>query len=271
VNGPRAAPLGILAGGGALPRLVAQAARDAGRPVHVVGFAGFCEARTLDGFPHDVVPLAKVGRVFAALRAAGCREVVLAGPVRRPGFGDMIPDLAGLAAVAKLLPVWGGDASLLARVLALIEAEGFTALGAHDVAPGLLAARGVWGRHAPDAAANTDIAAGFAAARALGARQRGQAVLVRDGRVVAEETRAGTRALIAHPDARGTVLVKAVMPGQDRRVDLPTIGAETVAAAVVAGLRGIAVEAGAALVIERDAAVAAADAAGLFLVGGDAP
>ncbi len=270
MNRPAAAPLGILAGGGALPRLVAQAARDAGRAVHVVGFAGFCEARTLEGFPHDVVPLAKVGRVFAALRAASCREVVLAGPVRRPAPGDMIPDLAGLAAVVKLLPVWGGDASLLARVLALIEAEGFTALGAHDVAPDLLAPRGVWGRHAPDEAASADIAAGFAAARDLGTRERGQAVLVRDGRVVAEETRAGTRALVAHPDARGTVLVKAAMPGQDRRVDLPTIGAETVAAAIAAGLRGIAVEAGGTLVIERDAAVAAADAAGLFLFGGDA-
>jgi DUF1009 family protein len=261
------AKLGILAGGGSLPRSVADAASAAGRAVHIVGFEGFCLPATVAGYPHDLVPLAKVGRLFAALRAAACHDVVLAGPVRRPGLGDLKPDWTGFVAMLRLLPVWAGDASLLSRVLGLIEERGFRALGAHDIAPDLLASERIYGRHAPDAAASADIAVGLDAARALGARERGQAVLVRDGAVIGEEGRAGTNALLRRSGLAGAILVKAAMPGQDRRVDLPTIGRASVAAAAAAGLKGIALEAGEALLLERDEAVAAADAAGLFLVG----
>ncbi|MBI3505719.1 MAG: UDP-2,3-diacylglucosamine diphosphatase LpxI [Proteobacteria bacterium] len=263
--------LAILAGGGALPRALADAAAAQGRPVHILALSGFCEPSSYAGLPHDIVPIAKVGRIFERLHAAGCRDVVLAGPVRRPGLADLAVDFTGFATLLKLLPVWAGDASLLSRVLGIIEAQGFRAVGAHEILPDLLAGEGVLGRHVPDAAASADIAAGMRAARALGARQRGQAVLVRDGRTLAEEGRAGTGALLGGADAAGAILVKAAMPGQDRRVDLPTIGPATVAQAKAAGLRGIAVEAGEALVLDRAATVAAADAAGLFVTAVRAP
>lgn len=264
---PAGRTLAILAGGGPLPRMVAEAAAAQGRPVHVIGFDGFCEPATLAGFPHDVVPLAKVGRLFAALAAAGAQDFVLAGPVRRPKPSQISFDPAGLVALMRLLPVWAGDASLLARVIGLIEAKGYRAVGAHDILPSLLAQEGRLGRHVPDDAARRDIAAGFEAARALGLRGRGQAVLVRGGNIVGEEDRAGTAALLQRSNAAGAVLVKAAMPGQDRRVDLPTIGPRTVEAAAQAGLRGIAVEAGETLVLDRAETLAAADAAGLFVFG----
>jgi DUF1009 family protein len=267
VSAPAGRKLAILAGGGPLPRLLADAAAAQGRPVHILAFDGFCEPETWAGLPHDVVPLAKVGRLFAALAASGSADVVLAGPVRRPKLRHLAFDLTGLLTFVRLLPAWGGDASLLARVLRLIEARGYRALGAHDILPGLLAPAGPLGRHAPDAAALADISAGFAAARTLGAGGRGQAVLVRGGHVVAREDRAGTAALLRTPGAAGAILVKAAMPGQDRRVDLPTIGPQTVAEAVRAGLRGIAVEAGETLVLERARTIEAADAAGLFVHG----
>jgi UDP-2,3-diacylglucosamine hydrolase len=262
-----AAKLGILAGGGTLPRLVADAAAATGRDVHILAFDGFCEASTLAGFAHTHVPLAKVGRLFQVLRETGCRDVVLAGPVRRPTLAQLRPDWTGFWIALKLLPVWGGDASLLSRVLALIEAQGFRAVGAHEIVPDLLAEERVYGACMPDAAAWADIAQGLAAARALGARERGQAVLVRDGQIVGTETRGGTAALLRQSGIAGAVLAKAAMPGQDRRVDLPTAGAATVAAAAQAGLRGIALEAGNALLLERDEAVAAADRAKIFVAG----
>jgi len=261
--------LAILAGGGPLPRLLADAAVAQGRQVHIFAFEGFCEPATLAGMPHDVVPIAKVGRLFARMHAAACADVVLAGPVRRPGLRQLAGDLTGFVTLFRLLPVWAGDASLLSRVLQIIEGRGFRALGVHEILPDLLAGEGTMGRIGPDAAAKSDLMAGFRAARALGRRQRGQAVLVRDGRTIAEEGRAGTGAMLdaAAATAAGAVLVKAAMPGQDRRVDLPTIGPETVAQARRAGLRGIAVEADEALVLDRAATVAAADAAGIFLAG----
>jgi UDP-2,3-diacylglucosamine hydrolase len=262
--------LAILAGGGTLPRALAEAALAQGRPVHILAFAGFCDPSTYAGLPHDIVPIAKVGQLFDRMRAAGCADAVLAGPVRRPGPLQLGCDLVGFVTLLRLLPVWAGDASLLSRILEIIEAEGFRALGVHEILPALLAGAGVMGRHAPDEAALDDIAAGMRAARALGRRQRGQAVIVREGRTLAEEGRKGTSALL-DAEARGAVLVKAAMPGQDRRVDLPTIGPETVAQARRAGLRGIAVEAGEALVLDRAMTVAAADEAGLFVFGVPSP
>jgi DUF1009 family protein len=146
--GPR--KLAILAGGGTLPRALADAAMAQGRPVHILAFAGFCDPSTYAGLPHDIVPIAQVGRLFACMRAAGCEDVVLAGPVRRPGPFQLGCDFVGFVTLLRLLPVWLGDASLLSRVLEIIESEGFRALGAHEILPALLAGDGIMGRHAPD-------------------------------------------------------------------------------------------------------------------------
>jgi UDP-2,3-diacylglucosamine hydrolase len=259
--------LGILAGGGTLPRAVADAAASSGRQVHILAFEGFCEPATVAGYAHDWIGLAKVGRLFAALRAAACVEIVLAGPVRRPGIAQLRPDWTGVTTLLRLLGVWGGDASLLSRVLALLEAQGFRAVGAHEILPDLLVAAKTYSANRPDDAALADIEAGLAAARALGERERGQAVLVRGRTVIGEEGRGGTSALLRRPGIEGAVLVKAAMPGQDRRVDLPTAGLATVEAAAAAGLRGIALEAGNALLLDRDAAVLVADRCGIFVVG----
>jgi hypothetical protein len=124
----------------------------------------------------------------------------------------------------------------------------------------------------PDAQAEDDIALGFRVVRALGALDIGQAAVVQQGLVLGLEAIEGTDALIARcaalrREGPGGVLVKAPKPGQERRADLPTIGRRTVEAAAAAGLRGIAVEAGASLVIDHAAVAVAADRAGLFVVG----
>jgi hypothetical protein len=128
------------------------------------------------------------------------------------------------------------------------------------------------GRHVPDAQAEDDIAVGFRVVRALGALDIGQAAVVQQGLVLGVEAIEGTDALIARcaalrREGPGGVLVKAPKPGQERRADLPAIGRRTVEAAAAAGLRGIAVEAGASFVLDRVATAAAADRAGLFVVG----
>ena len=259
--------LGILAGGGTLPRAVADAAAASGRQVHILAFEGFCEPATVAGYAHDWIGLAKVGRLFAALREAKCVEIVLAGPVRRPGLAQLRPDWTGVLTLLRVASVWAGDASLLSRVLVLLEGQGFRAVGAHEILPDLLVAAKTYGARSPDETARADIEAGLDAARALGRRERGQAVLVRGRVVIGEEGSGGTSALLRRPGIEGAVLVKAAMPSQDRRVDLPTAGPATVEAAAAAGLIGIALEAENALLLDRDAAVAAADRHGLFVVG----
>jgi DUF1009 family protein len=113
-------------------------------------------------------------------------------------------------------------------------------------------------------------------ARALGALDIGQAVVVQQGLVLGVEAIEGTDALLRRcaelrRGGLGGVLVKLEKPGQERRVDRPTIGPQTVLLAAETGLRGIAAEAGATIVLDRDEVIRAADAAGLFVVGVRAP
>ncbi len=265
--------LGILAGGGHLPFQVAAAARAAGRAVFVVGLEGFVDPTLLPPWPHEIVRMGAAGRMLSALRAHGCQDIVLIGPVRRPGFRDLRPDGEGTKILARIgRAIFAGDDGILAAVIKIFGEEGFRVIGAHELLHEALAPAGLLTRLAPDATAMADIERGIAVARALGAVDVGQGCVVQQGFVLAVEAVEGTDAMLGRcaPLARsgpGGVLVKLVKPGQDRRADLPTLGAGTVAAAAAAGLRGIACEAGGAILVDRAATVAAGDRAGLFLLG----
>jgi hypothetical protein len=165
-----------------------------------------------------------------------------------------------------------GDDGFLSAIIKEFELEGFHVVGVHDLLGSLLAPEGPLGKIAPDTQAEADIERGLEVAHALGAVDVGQAVVVQQGIVLGLEAAEGTDALIERAgrlqgEGAGGVLVKAVKPGQERRADLPTVGVATVQACARAGLRGIAVEAGMALVIDRPAVATAADDAGLFVAG----
>jgi UDP-2,3-diacylglucosamine hydrolase len=267
--------LGILAGGGRLPGQVAAAARAAGREVFLVGLEGFADPAVLAPWPHEVVRILAAGRIIAALRAHDCRDLVLIGPVRRPSLFGLRPDAEGARLLARIgKAAFAGDDGLLAAVVKVLGEEGFRVLGAHDILGEALGPAGLLSRAAPDALAMADIRRGVAVARALGAVDAGQGCVVQQGIVLAIEAAEGTDAMLTRCaglacPGPGGVLVKLVKPGQDRRTDLPTIGPDTIRAAVAVGLRGLAFEAGGTILADREAAIAAADAAGLFLLGLD--
>jgi DUF1009 family protein len=267
--------LGILAGGGRLPGRIAAAARAAGRDVFMVGLEGFAESEVLAPWPHEVVRILAAGRILAALRAHGCQDLVLIGTVRRPSLLDLRPDAEGARMLARIgRAAFAGDDGLLAAVVRIFGEEGFRVLGAHEILNEALGPAGLLSRAAPDAVAMADIQRGVAVLRALGAVDVGQGCVVQQGVVLAVEAAEGTDPMLGRCGAlarpgRGGVLVKLVKPGQDRRTDLPTIGPDTIRAAAAAGLRGVAFEAGGTIVADREVAVAAANAAGLFLLGLD--
>ena len=271
-----AAKLGIIAGGGELPARLVEVCRASGRAVFVLAFEGQTDPATVVGVEHAWVRLGQVTPALKALHGAGVEELVLLGPVKRPGLNEIGIDLRGARFLAKVTAQGLGDDGLLRAAIGALEDEGFTVIGADDVLTGLLAPRGPIGAGRPDAQAESDIARGLEVLRALGAVDIGQAVVVQQGIVLGVEADEGTDGLLARcadlaRDGPGGVLVKICKPGQARRVDLPTLGAETVAGAVRAGLRGLAVEAGGTLIVDLAAVVAAADSAGIFLIGIDAP
>jgi len=262
--------LGIIAGGGDLPRLLIDACKASARAHFVLGLSGFADPQTLPA--DEWLHLSEVGKAFTALKNAGAREIVLAGTVRRPNISEIKFDLKAAGFLARVAGRSLGDDGLLSVIVSEIEREGFKVVGADSVLVDLLAPAGVLGRHQPDAAAKADIARGLEAARELGAADIGQAVVVQQGVILGVESAEGTDALLARcaslaMDAPGGVLVKAKKPQQERRADLPAIGVNTVHNAKAAGLRGIAVEAGHSLMLGRAQIIAAADEAGLFIVG----
>jgi DUF1009 family protein len=266
--------LGLIAGGGRLPTVIAESCRARGREPFVIRLPGAADP-ALAAFEGADVGLAELGTSLKALRRAGCRSVCLAGNVRRPDFSALKPDLAALKHLPRLIAAAGkGDDALLRAVLAMFEAEGFEVEGAGAAAPDLLLGPGPLGSLAPGPDAADDAAAAIAAARRLGLTDAGQAAVVRAGRLLAVEDAHGTDAMLARCDGgaggRDGVLAKVPKPGQDRRVDLPTIGVATVEGAAAAGLAGIVGEAGQLLVVDKAAVRAAADRLGLFVVGVEA-
>ena len=266
-------PLGILAGGGRLPGQIAAAAKAAGRPVFIVGLEGFADPAVLAPWPHEVIRILAAGRILAALREHGCKDLVLVGPVRRPSLLDLRPDAEGARILARIgRAAFAGDDGLLAAVVRIFAEEGFRVLGAHEILNEALGPAGLLSRRAPDAVAMADVRRGIDVVRALGTVDVGQCCVIQQGIVLAVEAAEGTDAMLSRCAALarpglGGVLVKLVKPGQDRRADLPTIGPDTIRGAAAAGLRGVAFEAGGTILTERDATITEADAAGLFLLG----
>lgn len=263
---------GIIAGGGPLPRELAMAARASGREVFVLALEGATDPETVADLPHAWVPIGQLARSLRALREADVGEVCMIGPVRRPTLASLRLDLRAMSLLPRYLKHAGGDDGLLRLLVGELEREGFRVVGAHEIAGELTAPPGVLTRARPDAQAELDIARGVTVARRLGEVDVGQAVVVQQGLVLGVEAIEGTDALLERVaelrrEGPGGVLVKLCKPGQERRTDLPTVGPATVAGALRAGLRGIAVEAGATLLVERARAVEEADRGGLFVVG----
>ena len=267
--------LGIIAGSGALPARLASAALAAGREVFIVGLEGFADSAALTPFPHAFARIGAAGQIRDLLHSHSCQDLVLIGGVRRPSIFELRPDAEGAKILARIgRAAFAGDDGLLAAIVRVLGEEGFRVLGAQDVLREVQAPAGLLTTIAPDAQALADIARGVAVARALGAADVGQGCVVQQGLVLAVEAIEGTDAMLARcaPLARsgpGGVLIKLAKPGQERRADLPTIGAATVAAAAAAGLRGIAYEAGGTLLADRAADLALAEDTGLFVIGLD--
>jgi hypothetical protein len=269
-------PLAIIAGGGALPIALAAAAAAQGRAVHVIGIRGEADAK-ISRFPHTWLKWGEVGKLFATLEGLGCRDLVIIGSVSRPDLANVRFDFGAIKNLPFLLGLGvGGDDQVLSSVVRFLEGKGYRVYGAGEVAPELLAAEGNLGAKAPSPDDRADIETGFRVVSALGRLDVGQAAVVVKGRVLAVEAAEGTDAMLARcaelrkgGRRRGLagVLVKAPKPGQEERVDLPTIGPDTVEMAAQAGLAGIAVAAGRVLIADRNATIAAAGQHGLFLVG----
>jgi DUF1009 family protein len=271
--------LGMLAGGGELPRAIAEAARAAGRPVHVLAVLGSADESWLKDFPHEWVGIGEWGGSVKRLKAAGAEDLVMVGRVDRPTLSEVKFDMKGLTVLPSLIAAARkGDGYMLKVTSDFYAKEGFRVLTAAEAAPSLVMGGGPLGKITPNDDHKQDIDQAFAIIRAVGALDVGQAAIVCDGLALCVEAAEGTDAMIARvgtlrknlrgtPDRKRGVLAKALKPHQDKKTDMPVIGLETVRRVHESGLAGIALEAGASLILGKSLVAAEADKLGLFITG----
>jgi len=270
-------PLAIIAGGGSIPRRVADAALLDGRKVLIIGIDGEADSRIAD-YPHGWFKWGNIGHLENLLAEHGTRDVVLVGGVKtRPDFRRLKLDFRTIRILPEILSiVVDGDNTVLTGAIRFIEKRGYSVIGAHEIAPDLVAEAGAVTRNVPRSAQLDDAKTAMNAARSIGLLDAGQASVVVNGRVVALEAAEGTDAMLRRVaelrdggrlkwSGRAGALAKCPKPQQDLRVDMPTIGPQTVDTVAAAGLAGIAIESGRVMIVDREETKRRAEAAGLFI------
>ncbi len=274
-----AGPLAVICGGGSLPFAVADAVTKRGRRAVLFAIQGWADPERIAAYPHHWASFGRFGWFCRVARAEGCRDVVFIGSLVRPPIWQLRPDLKTLRLLPRIFRIFrGGDDHLLSGIASIFEEHGFRLMGAHEIAPEILMPEGALGREHPSRRDLADIAKGLALLNATSSFDIGQAAVVADGRVIAIEAAEGTDAMLSRVAqlrrsgqleqvSRRGVLIKAAKLEQDRRLDLPSIGPQTVEGAKRAGLAGIAATAGSTIVANPDRIGATADHERLFVVG----
>jgi UDP-2,3-diacylglucosamine hydrolase len=265
-----ATALGLIAGNGQFPSLVARAARQAGRRVVAVAIREEASpelAAEVDEL--QWVGLGQLGRCIEVLRAAGVHEAVMAGQVKhRQIFSDVRPDLALVGVLARL--ALKNTDSLIGGVADALERAGIRLLPSTALLAEHMAGEGALTRKRPGRGALKDVVYGRRIAIALAGLDLGQTVVVKDRAAVALEAMEGTDEVIRRAGriaGTGTVVVKVAKPRQDMRFDVPVVGPGTLEAMAEAGAALLAVEAARTLILDRPAFLARADALGLSVLG----
>ncbi len=271
--------IAIICGGGSFPAAVADAVARRGRRPVLFALKGWADPNLVERHAHHWIAIGQLGRFLRLANAEHCREVVIIGTLLRPPLTQIRLDWRTIRLLPRIARSFrGGDDRLLSAVASMIEEGGVRVVGVAEVAPEILAPEGVLGRHQPSPRDRADIARALEVIAALGPFDVGQAAVVADSHVLALEAAEGTDNMLARvaelrrqrrvatPPGVG-VLVKAPKRGQDRRIDLPAIGRQTVDNVARAGLAGLAVAAGGTIIVQAAEVTAAADRAGIFLLG----
>lgn len=270
--------LGLIAGGGDLPKYVVAGAKAQGAEVFTIVLSDFADIQDYPENSH-AFRLGDFGKLLKRLGQEEVDAVCFAGIVKRPNFKTLRPDLGGMKYLPGVIAAaTKGDDALLRHVSGIFESKDMPLVAPQHFCDSLLADLGPVGNLDIPKAHLKDAMQARKIAREIGRLDIGQGAVVANGLVLAVEAAEGTDEMLSRVRAladnitgsdtqRAGVLAKIIKPTQDTRMDLPTIGVSTVHAASEAGLSGIVVEAKQAFILDKAAVARAADALGLFVVG----
>lgn len=262
--------LGVIAGGGDVPERLLQACDQIKQDVFVVGFEGQTNPRLMENRNYMMTRLGAAGQIISALKTHDVKDLVLIGSIKRPTMAELKPDMRTAKFFAKLGFRALGDDGLLKALRHELEQEGFSIHGVQDFVEDLLVKEGLVGKYKPKKADGPSIERGIEASQMIGRFDIGQSVIVQDGIVLGVEGAEGTDELIRRcakykREGRGGILVKTCKPQQDRDLDLPTIGPETVRLCADTGLVGIIVHAGKSILMAPKDIIEIADEQKIFV------
>lgn len=267
--------LGLIAGNGRFPFLVLEAARSLGHDVTIIAakeeaFEGLTDAAAKAGAAIHWISLGQLGKCISLMREAGVTRAVMAGQVKHTKIfaGGIVPDLKFLSLLAKL-PARNTD-GLIGAVASVLKDEGIELIDSTSLLKPMLAEPGVMTRRVPIDDERQDLEYGYGIADAVAGLDIGQTIAVKHRAVVAVEAMEGTDDVIGRAGrlaGHGVCIVKVAKPKQDMRFDVPVVGLATIDAMRAAGASALSIDAGKTLMFERDAMIAAADEAGITIVG----
>ncbi|MEP7308147.1 MAG: UDP-2,3-diacylglucosamine diphosphatase LpxI [Acidobacteriota bacterium] len=267
--------LGLIAGNGRFPFLVLDAARGAGHDVTVIAIKeeAFPDLAAVAANPPAAalhwVSLGQLGQCINLLKGAGVTQAVMAGQVKHTKlFADIIPDMTLLGVLMRLKS--RNTDALIAGIADVLRNNGIELQNSTAFLAPLLAGEGVLTNRAPSVEQRADLDFGLRIADTIAGLDIGQTIAVKSAAVVAVEAMEGTDQVIARAGqlaGTGVRIVKVAKPNQDMRFDVPVIGVSTIAAMKTAGADALSVDAGKTLMIDGDAIIKAANAAGIVIVG----
>jgi len=273
--------IGIICGGGNYPKLVAQACIEKEIDFCMLLLKGFSDASldiNQDSKNYKGTLSVKLGDIGVSLdffRKNNVDKIVFVGDVKRPNFNELSLDKKGASWLLKLgKAIFLGDDALLKAIAKLANEEGFEIIAGTDLLEDIFVSNGIFTNKYPTEAEIFDIKIGFNAAKNLGILDIGQSVIVHDGLVLGVECVEGTDNLIERcaklrKSSRGGVLVKTSKPQQDQRLDLPTVGENTINLLNVNGFSGFIIESKKCIVINKKSIIKQANDFSMFFGGSE--
>ena len=264
----------VIAGGGILPRKIADNFDSSGNRIFFLAFRNVTDPEVVAGRHHEWLELGEVQKAIDAMHRNNVDKVVMAGPIQRPALSSLALDTRALKMLAKGgLKVFGDD-GLLSLVAKEIEKEGIKVIGIEQILSGVLTKEGLLAGPAPTKISWDDIKRGLQVLNSLGPCDVGQSIAVQEGIVLAIEAIEGTDQMIERAgslqrNVSGPILIKISKANQDKRVDLPTAGPETVNNAIRSGFQGLALEANNSLLLDKDRVIKIAEKNSFFVIGVD--
>jgi DUF1009 family protein len=261
--------LALIAGNGKLPFDIIQACQD--KHLVIIGFEGQTDPSLSS---HMVLfPLGSIGKILNYLHQQQVKDIIFGGSLRRPGWSELQLDKTGAIWLKKLgWQALKGDNDLLTGIIGLLQQEGFNILKPSEVLKDLLAAVGCLTKIQPNSQDRADIQRGVEILKALSSYDIGQAIVVQQGLVLGIEAIEGTKSLIQRCGdlkraGQGGTLIKIAKTEQDQRIDLPTVGVNTLKQLKAVEIAGLAVSAGTTQILDISSFIELANRLGLFVIG----